>query len=70
MSTLTPEMFRALIDQIVTKRFFLTSEEEARYVERTEKHTTNIFPFTTTLNFQNFYSFCCFKAIYSTQMAP
>jgi hypothetical protein len=26
MSTLTPETFRALIDQIVTRRFFLTSE--------------------------------------------
>jgi hypothetical protein len=26
MSTPTPEMFRALIDQIITRRFFLTSE--------------------------------------------
>jgi hypothetical protein len=26
MSTLTPETFRALIDQIVTRRFFLTLE--------------------------------------------
>jgi len=26
MSTLTPETFRALVDQIVTRRFFLTSE--------------------------------------------
>ncbi len=27
MSTLTPETFRFLVDQIVTRRFFLTSEE-------------------------------------------
>jgi hypothetical protein len=27
MSTLTPEKFRALINQIVSRRFFLTSEE-------------------------------------------
>jgi hypothetical protein len=26
MSTLTPETFRALVDQIVARRFFLTSE--------------------------------------------
>jgi hypothetical protein len=27
MSTLMPEMFKALIDQIVSRRFFLSSEE-------------------------------------------
>jgi hypothetical protein len=27
MSTLTPETFRALVDQIISRRFFLTSEE-------------------------------------------
>ena len=40
MSTLTPEMFRALVDQIVTRRFFLTSEEGSS-LRREDRKTYN-----------------------------
>jgi len=77
MSTLTPETFRFLVDQIVTRRFFLTSEEGSS-LRREDRKTYNeyfsvyynIFPSTTTSNFPNFCRFYSFKAIDSTQTAP
>ena len=40
MSTLTPETFRFLVDQIVTRRFFLTSEEGSS-LRREDRKTYN-----------------------------
>jgi len=40
MSTLTPEMFRALVDQIISRRFFLTSEEGSS-LRREDRKTYN-----------------------------
>ena len=40
MSTLTPETFRALVDQIVNRRFFLTSEEGSS-LRREDRKTYN-----------------------------
>jgi len=40
MSTLTPETFRALVNQIVTRRFFLTSEEGS-LLRREDRKTYN-----------------------------
>jgi hypothetical protein len=40
MSTLTPETFRALVNQIVTRRFFLTSEEGSS-LHREDRKTYN-----------------------------
>ena len=40
MSTLTPETFRFLVDQIVTRRFFLTSEEGSS-LRRDDRKTYN-----------------------------
>ncbi len=40
MSMLTPETFRALVDQIVSRRFFLTSEE-GNSLRREDRKTYN-----------------------------
>jgi len=37
MSTLTPETFRALVDHIVSRRFFLTSEEGSSFCRQDRK---------------------------------
>jgi hypothetical protein len=40
MSTLTPETFRALVYQIISRRFFLTSEEGSS-LRREDRKTYN-----------------------------